>query len=249
MTVIKSKEEVQMMRRAGKVVAQVLERLKTAVSPGLMTKELNRIAEEELHRLGAKASFKGYRGYPASLCVSINEEIVHGIPSERRLLEGDIVSLDFGAFVDGFHGDAAITLGVGRISRQAAELLEVTEKALMLGIQMARNGTRLGDLSAAIQEYVEGHGFNVIREYCGHGIGRELHEDPQVPNFGLPGTGPVLRPGMTLAIEPMVTPGDWRTTVDRSDGWTVRTVDRSLAAHFEHTIAIGENGTEILTIL
>jgi len=249
MTVIKSREEVELMRHAGKVVAIVLERLRREVKPGIKTKLLNTVAEEELRKNGAKASFKGYRGYPASLCVSINEEIVHGIPDDRVLQEGDLVSLDFGAYIGGFHGDAAVTVGVGKISSQAEKLLAATEEALMVGIKRAVTGDRIGDISAAIQQHAEGQGFAVIREYCGHGIGRDLHEDPQVPNFGLPGTGQVLKNGMTVAIEPMVVTGDWHTVVDKKNKWTVRTVDNGLAAHFEHTIAIGEQEPEILTVI
>jgi methionyl aminopeptidase len=248
MTVIKSAEEVTIMRKAGKVVAAVLERLKKEVRPGVKTKQLDAIAADELTRRGAKASFKGYRGYPASLCVSINDEVVHGIPGERVIEEGDIVSLDFGAYVGGFHGDAAVTVGVGKIDARAQELLEVTEAALMAGIKAAQSGVYLGDVSAAIQTYVETRGFSVVREYCGHGIGRDLHEDPQVPNFGVPGKGPILKKGVTLALEPMVTNGDWRTRVD-DNKWTVRTADNSLAAHFEHTIAIGNAEPEVLTVL
>lgn len=248
MTVIKSTEELASMRRAGRVVAAVLERLKKEVKPGIKTKQLDMVVVDELRKWGAKASFKGYRGYPASLCVSVNDEVVHGIPGERVLQEGDVVSLDFGAYVDSFHGDAAITVGVGQISSKARELLDATEAALMEGIKAARGGAYLGDVSAAIQAYVEAKGFSVVREYCGHGIGRDLHEDPQVPNFGVAGKGPVLQKGITLAVEPMVTAGDWRTRLD-DNKWTVRTADNSLAAHFEHTIAIGNAEPEILTVL
>jgi methionyl aminopeptidase len=248
MTVIKSAEEVTIMRKAGKVVAAVLARLKKEVKPGVKTRQLDAIAVDELKKRGAKASFKGYRGYPASLCVSINDEVVHGIPGERVIKEGDIVSLDFGAYVDGFHGDAAVTVGVGKIDSKAQELLEVTEAALMAGIKTAHCGVYLGDVSAAIQTYVETRGFSVVKEYCGHGIGRDLHEDPQVPNFGLPGKGPILKEGVTLALEPMVTTGDWRTRID-DNKWTVRTADNSLSAHFEHTIAISNAEPEVLTVL
>jgi len=248
MTIIKSPEEVELMRKVGKIVGAILEKLSSEVKPGVKTRYLDSVAEAELKKAGAIASFKGYRGYPASLCVSINEEIVHGIPGERVLNEGDIVSLDFGAFLRGFHGDAAITVGVGNVSSQAKELLTVTKTALMLGIQAAKTGACLGDVSDTIQEYVEGKGLSVVREYCGHGIGRNLHEDPQVPNFGERGTGPTLKKGMTLALEPMVTMGDWRTKVDDKNKWTVSTIDNSLAAHFEHTIAIGETEPEILTL-
>jgi methionyl aminopeptidase len=248
MMVIKSDDEVAIMRKSGRVVAAVLERLKKEVKPGVKTKQLDTVAVDELRKWGAKASFKGYRGYPASLCVSINDEVVHGIPGGRVLQEGDIVSLDFGACLDGFHSDAAITVGIGKISAQAQKLLDVTEAALKVGIKMARHGYHLGDVSAAIQEYVGTRGFSVIREYCGHGIGRNLHEDPQVPNFGLPGTGPLLLKGVTLAVEPMVTAGDWRTRLDNNK-WTVHTIDNTLSAHFEHTIAIGNDEPEILTAL
>ncbi len=248
MTVIKSEEEIKIMRKAGKIVAAVLERLRREIKPGIKTRHLNAVAEGELKKLNAKASFKGYRGYPASLCVSINDEIVHGIPGERVLKEGDIVSLDFGAYFDGFHGDAAITVGVGKVSTTAQKLMDVTEKSLAIGIKEAHAGACLGDVSAAIQSYVETNGFSVVREYCGHGIGRDLHEDPQVPNFGTPGQGPILKRGLTLAIEPMVTTGGWRTKVN-GDKWTVCTADNSLAAHFEHTIAIGNAEPEILTVL
>jgi methionyl aminopeptidase len=218
------------------------------IKPGVKTSHLDSVAAGELKKYGAKASFKGYRGFPASLCVSVNDEIVHGIPGQRELNAGDIVSLDFGAVVDGFHGDGAITVGVGKISSEARELMSVTEAALMVGIKEARNGAHLGDVSAAIQNFAETRGFSVIREYSGHGVGRDLHEDPLVPNFGACGEGPVLRKGMTLAIEPMMTRGDWRTRV-AGNKWTVLTVDGSLAAHFEHTIAIGEDEAEILTLL
>jgi methionyl aminopeptidase len=248
MTVIKSPQEVAIMRQAGKIVAKTLQRLTEEIRPGIKTSHLDSVAASELKRYGAKASFKGYRGFPAYLCVSVNDEIVHGIPGERELNSGDIVSLDFGAIINGFHGDGAITVGVGRISSKAQELVDVTEAALMVGIKEARNGAHLGDVSAAIQNYVETSGFSVVREYSGHGVGRDLHEDPLVPNFGPPGEGPVLRKGMALAVEPMVTTGDWRTRL-AGNRWTVLTVDGSLAAHFEHTIAISEDEAEILTLL
>ncbi len=236
------------MRQAGRVVAAVLERLKEEIKPGVTTRHLDMVAMREVRKHGARASFKGYRGFPAHLCVSVNDEVVHGIPDERELREGDIVSLDFGAIVSGFHGDAAITVGVGRISALAEELVSVTRTALMAGIKVARCGGHLGDISAAIQSYVEGRGFSVVREYSGHGIGRDLHEDPLVPNFGLPGEGPLLQKGMTLAVEPMVTAGDWRTKV-APNRWTVLTADGSLAAHFEHTIVITDDEAEILTLV
>jgi len=248
MTVIKSAEEVAIMRKAGKIVAVILQRLKDEIKPGIQTKQLDCIAADELRKCGAKASFKGYHGYPAHLCVSINDEVVHGIPGDHALDEGDIVSLDFGAYYNGFHGDAAITVGVGKISADAQKLLDATENALMSGIRAASCGAYLGDVSAAIQEYVEKRGFSVVREYCGHGIGRELHESPQVANFGTRGKGPLLQKGMVLALEPMVNIGDWHTCVNE-DKWTVRTLDSSLSAHFEHTIAVNGAEPEILTAL
>ncbi len=248
MTILKSAEEVEIMRRAGRIVATVLEKLKEEVRPGIKTRSLDKIAERELKKLGARASFKGYMGYPASVCVSVNDEVVHGIPGDRMLKEGDIVSLDFGAYLDGFHGDSAITVGVGSISPLAQRLIQVTEDSLMKGVEAAREGGKLGDISAAVQEYVESCGFSVVKEYCGHGIGRDLHEDPQIPNFGNRGTGPVLKKGMTIAIEPMVNEGTWPTTVD-DNKWTVRTADGMLSAHFEHTIAIMNEEPEILTRL
>ena len=244
--IIKSDREIAIMRQAGRVVATVLEVLKLQVKPGMKTKELDIIAARELTRLGAKPSFKGYRGFPANLCVSVNDEIVHGIPGNRVLDEGDIVSLDFGAFLMGFHGDAAVTVGIGEISPQARQLLETTEGALKAGIAAAHPGLRLGDISAAIQNYAESRGCSVVREYTGHGIGREMHEEPQIPNFGQPGVGPVLKSGMTLALEPMVNAGDWRTRLG-DDHWTVLTGDGSLSAHFEHTIVITDGEAEVLT--
>ena len=246
--IIKSEREIAAIRQAGRVVAKVLEVLKLQVRPGIKTKELDIIAASELKRLGAKPSFKGYRGFPANLCVSVNDEIVHGIPGERVLAEGDIVSLDLGAIVNGFQGDAAITVGVGEISPEAKELMAATEGALNASIRAAHAEARLGDISAAIQHYAESRGYSVVREYTGHGIGREMHEEPQIPNFGLPGTGPVLKKGMTFALEPMLNAGDWRTRVD-SDHWTVRTADGSLSAHFEHTIAITDGEAEVLTLV
>lgn len=236
------------MRRAGRIVATVLEVLAKRIEPGMLTEELDAVTAHELSRHGAIASFKGYRGFPANLCVSVNDELVHGIPGKRVIEEGDIVSLDFGAIFQGFHGDAALTIGVGRISPQAKALLKATEGSLKAGIAAARSGARLGDISAAIQSYVESRGFSVVREYVGHGIGREMHEDPQIPNFGPPGQGPILQKGMTLALEPMVNVGGWRTKV-ADDNWTVTTADGSLSAHFEHTIAITDSEAEILTRL
>jgi methionyl aminopeptidase len=236
------------MRQAGKIVATVLAMLAEKIEPGLKTKELDVIAEREIKRLGGIPSFKGYRGYPASLCVSINDEIVHGIPGDRVLKEGDIVSLDLGAIYQGYQGDAARTVGVNGVSVQAKALMEATEKALQAGIEMARIKNRLGDISAAIQKYAESRGFSVVREYTGHGIGRQMHEEPLIPNFGTPGTGPVLKKGMTFAIEPMLNVGDWRTRLG-VNGWTVSTADGKLSAHFENTIVITDGEPGILTKL
>jgi len=236
------------MREAGRIVAAVLAALTRAIAPGMTTRELDAIAVRELKRHGAAASFKGYRGFPASICVSINDEVVHGIPGERLLQDGDIVSLDFGAYYRGFHGDAAVTVGVGNISLESRSLIEVTEGALRAGIAAACQGARLGDISAAIQSHVESRGFSVVREYVGHGIGRDMHEEPQIPNFGPPGQGPLLQNGMTIALEPMVNAGDWRTKVN-ADKWTVVTADGSLSAHFENTIAIDGAEPKILTQL
>ena len=244
--ILKSLSEIAAMRRAGMVVASILKILSKEIKPGMTTHQLDEIAVRELALYGATPSFKGYRGFPAALCVSINDEVVHGIPGERVIREGDIVSLDFGAMVDGFHGDAALTVGLGNISPQAKQLLEVTRSCLETGISVARAGAHLGDISAAIQHCAESRGLSVVREYAGHGIGREMHEEPQIPNFGPPGHGPILHKGMTLAIEPMVNIGGWETKV-KDDHWTVTTADNSLSAHFEKTIAITDGAAEVLT--
>jgi len=244
---IRSEREITAMRQAGKVVAIVLEILSGAIRPGMETKELDVIAGRELKKLGAKPSFKGYRGFPANLCVSVNDEIVHGIPGERVLKEGDIVSLDFGSIYDGFQGDAAVTVSVGEVKPETKRLMETTADALEAGIAKAYAGARLGDISAAVQRCAESGGYSVIREYTGHGIGRQMHEEPQIPNFGQPGTGPLLKKGMVLALEPMVSMGDWRTRLG-SDHWTVSTADGSLSAHFEHTVAITDAEAEVLTV-
>ena len=252
--VIKSDQEIAAMRQAGRIVATVLEVLKLQVRPGMKTKELDVIAARELERLVGKSSFKGYRGFPATVCVSVDDEIVHGIPGKRILREGDIVSLDFGAIFNGFHGDAAVTVGVGKVSLEAEKLMKTTESALEAGIAAAHAGARLGDVSAAIQNYAEARGYSVVREYTGHGIGREMHEEPQIPNcirppFGLmPGVGPELKKGMTFALEPMVNIGEWHTRIG-ADHWTVFTRDGSLSAHFEHTIAVTDGEPEVLTAL
>jgi methionyl aminopeptidase len=246
--IIKSDREINLMRQAGRIVATVLELLKWQLRPGMKTKELDTIAAIELEKLGAKSSCKGYHGFPANVCISVNDEIVHGIPGERILYEGDIVSIDLSANINGFHGDAAITVGLGEISLQAKELIETTEGALKAGINAAYPGARLGDISAIIQNYAESRGYSVVREYTGHGIGREMHEEPYIPNFGLAGTGPILKRGMTFALEPMVNIGDWHTRIG-DDQWTVLTVDKSLSAHFENTIAVTDAGPEVLTIV
>jgi len=246
--IIKSDREIAAMRQSGRIVATILGVLTGQVRPGMKTGELDIIIARELDRLGAKPSFKGYHGFPANLCVSVNSEVVHGIPGERILNEGDIVSLDFGAIFMGFQGDAAVTVGVGEINPQARQLIATTEGALKAGIAAAHPTARLGDISAAIQDYAESRGFSVVREYAGHGIGREMHEEPQIPNFGLPGTGPQLKKGMVLALEPMVNAGDWHTRLG-DDHWTVYTADGSLSAHFEHTIAITDGEPEVLTIV
>ena len=244
--VIKSDKEIDIMRQAGTIVAEVLKIFSENIKPGMKTKELDIIAEKELVRLGARPSFKGYHGFPANLCVSVNDEIVHGIPGEKFLNEGDIVSLDFGVIYNGFQGDAAVTVPVGEVSPEAKRLIEATRDSLESGIAAARAGATLGDVSAAIQRYAESKGYSVVREYTGHGIGHEMHEEPQIPNFGIPGTGPVLTKGMTLALEPMLNTGDCRTRL-AGDQWTVLTADGCLSAHFEHTIAINDDEPEVLT--
>ncbi len=249
---IKSPEEIAIMRQAGRINALALQAVREAIRPGVSTAELDAIAEEVIRRHGGKPAFKGYPGpypFPATITVCINEELVHGIPREDRIIqEGDIVSVDCGTIYKGFVADAAFTVGVGDISPLARKLLQVTEEALHRGIQQARPGRYTGDISAAIQAHVEKHGFHVVREYTGHGIGRWMHEDPAVPNFGEPGTGVLLRPGMVLALEPMVLVGTPETEV-LEDEWTVVSADGSLTAHFEHTVAVTEFGPQILTKL
>jgi methionyl aminopeptidase len=244
MVIIKSDEEIVIMRKCGKILAAILDKLRAEVRPGIKTGQLDIIMAEESGKRGVIPSFKNYRGFPANLCVSVNDEIVHGIPGERILQEGDIVSLDVGAKLNGFHTDAAITIGVGRISKEAGDLIAVTEGSLKSGIAQAINGALVDDISSAIQHYVESKGFSVVREYTGHGVGRDLHEEPQIPNFVV-GKGLLLRKGMTLAVEPMVNAGDWHTKL-AANQWTVLTADGSLSAHFEHTIAITDNEAEIL---
>ena len=236
------------MREAGRIVAEVLARLREKVAPDVTTAELDALAYQIIVGYGAEPSFKGYRGFPASLCVSVNEEVVHGIPGRRVLRQGDIVSLDVGAIYRGYQGDAAITLGVGEVNGAAQHLMEVAAEALQAGIARSRAGKRTGDISWAIQKCAERDGYAVVREYTGHGIGREMHEEPQIPNFGEPGRGVLLKPGMTFALEPMVTMGDYHTRV-LDDNWTVVTLDGKLSAHFEHTVAVTEEEPEILTRL
>jgi methionyl aminopeptidase len=246
--IIKSPNEIAIMRQAGKVLAKVLQVLTERVISGISTKELDDICAQELARHKVKPSFKGYRGFPANLCVSVNEEVVHGIPGDRILAEGDIVSLDVGTIYKGFQSDAAVTVGIGEISQEAKRLIEVTQDALWAGIAQARHGAHLGDVSSAIQLYAESRGFSVVREYTGHGIGRQMHEEPQIPNFGPSGQGTLLKKGMTLALEPMVNIGGSKTRVCDNQ-WTVVTADGSLSAHFEHTIAITDSEPEVLSAL
>ena len=245
--IIKSPREIEHLKRSNAIVAEVFQELGGAVLPGITTQELDQIAEKIILSKGAIPAFKGYRGFPATLCISINEEVVHGIPGQRRLKEGDIVSLDVGVNLNGYFGDAAITLPVGNIDKAARSLLEVTEKALYIGIEKARIGNRLFDISHAIQAWAEAHGFSVVRDFVGHGIGKNLHEEPQIPNFGPPHQGPRLEKGMVFALEPMVNEGTSEVKI-LSDGWTVVTADGKRSAHFEHTIAISDEKAEILSI-
>ena len=249
MIVIKSKNEIAIQREAGRIVAEAHQALRAKIKPGITTAELDAIAYEIITKRGATPSFKGYRGFPASICSSINEEVVHGIPSKKRVLqEGDIIAIDVGATLNGFVGDAAFTVGVGRVSDTAQRLIEATEGALMAGIAQARAGNHLDDVSGAVQDYAEARGFSVVREYVGHGVGRAMHEEPQIPNYRQGKRGPQLKAGMTLAIEPMINEGVWQTRTLR-DKWTVVTQDGKLSAHFEHSIAVTEGEPEILTIL
>ncbi|MDA1228284.1 MAG: type I methionyl aminopeptidase [SAR202 cluster bacterium Casp-Chloro-G4] len=248
---IKSAKEIEFMRRAGQIVADTKVRVKEAIRPGVTTGELDRIAEDYIRSVGAMPSFKGYKAggnipFSGTICASVNEEIVHGIPGNRVLNEGDILSVDFGAIAEGFHGDSAFTMGVGEISEEAQRLIDATRESLKQGIAQVKAGGRISDISHAVQTYAEGMGFSVVRQYVGHGIGRALHEEPQVPNYGEAGRGPMLKKGMTIAIEPMLNIGGWETE-QLDDGWTVVTADGSLSAHFEDTIAITQDGAEVLT--
>jgi methionyl aminopeptidase len=246
MIIYKSREEIETMDRCNRVVAQILAAVARAVAPGVTTADLDRLAERMCRDAAVRPAFKGYRGYPCVLCASVNEEVVHGIPSVKKVLrEGDIIGLDFGVVLEGYYGDAAVTVPVGRISREADDLLRVTRESLRRGIQAARPGARLSDISAAVQEHVESQGYSVVREFVGHGIGTSLHEDPQVPNYGTTGSGPVLKEGLALAIEPMVNVGGPAVRI-HADGWTASTVDGSLSAHFERSIAITEDGPLVL---
>ena len=242
MIVFKTPEEVEFMAKASRMVAEALQILKKEVRAGISTDELDRLAEDAIRSRGGIPAFKGYRNYPKTLCASVNEQVVHGIPSDRRLMDGDIIGLDLGAIVGGFYGDSAVTVPVGSVSSDAQRLIRVTEEALLLGIKQAVVGNRLSDISHAVQEHVENAGFSVVTEFVGHGIGRQLHEEPQVPNYGKPGQGPRLQPGMVLAIEPMVNMGKSMVRI-LDDRWTAVTQDGSLSAHFEHTIAIQAQGS------
>lgn len=248
MIVQKSKREIEKMRRAGKLVGETHAFLKKLIKPGITTKELDQAAEEFIRKHNGLPAFKGYHGFPGSICASINEVVVHGIPGLKKLKDGDIISIDIGTIVDGYYGDGAKTYPVGDISEEAKELIRVTKQSFYEGIKFAKKGYRLSDISHAIQSYVEKQGFSVVRDYVGHGIGQNMHEDPQIPNFGPPGMGPRLRAGMILAIEPMVNAGGYHVKV-LSDNWTVVTVDNRLSAHYEHTVLITEGEPELLTIV
>lgn len=248
MVILKLPDEIEKARASNRIVAEVLSRLREKVKPGVTTRELNKLAEEVTEKRGAKPAFKGYRGFPYSLCTSVNDQVVHGMPSERVLVEGDIIGIDFGVYHHGYFGDAAITLPVGKVDKKALMLMQVTEQSLYAGIEQIRAGNRLGDISASVQGKVEIAGFSVVRDYVGHGVGKNLHEDPQIPNYGKKGRGVLLKTGMILAIEPMVNEGDYKVRV-LPDGWTVVTVDGSLSAHFEHSVAITDKGPDILSKL
>ncbi len=246
MIIRKSKREIEKMRASGQIVADTLRKVIDMVEPGITPAELDRMAEANIRSKGATPTFKGYRGFPATLCTSINEEVVHGIPSDRALRDGDIISVDCGATLDGYVGDSAVTIPVGDVGPEIEHLLQITEASLFAGIEAARLGNRLADISAAIEHTITPHGYGIVRDYCGHGVGRQLHEQPQVPNFGRPGTGPRIRAGWCLALEPMVNLGT-HEVVTLDDGWTVVTEDRRPSAHFEHSIAITTDGPVILT--
>lgn len=246
MIILKSQEEIEKIAEACRIVAKTLDAIKNIIRPGITTKEIEDFADLYIRKNGAVAAFKGYRGYPASICTSVNNEVIHGIPSKRVLKEGDILSIDLGVYKDGFYGDGAVTFPVGRIAPEIERLLRTTEEALYIGIENARVGKRVSDISHSIQKHVESNGFSVVRSFVGHGIGRNLHESPQIPNFGPPGQGPRLRPGMTLAIETMVNAGSYDVLI-LDDGWTVVTVDGKPSAHFEHTVVVTTDKPKILT--
>ncbi len=243
---IKTPEEIKIMAEGGKILAQIMKELEKNVRPGIATKELDRLAESLIFKFGGKCSFKGYDGFPSCLCVSVNEQIVHGVPSEKILKEGDIIGLDLGVFFKGFHNDMAITVSVGKVDAETQKLIETTKKALEMGIEKVKPKNRIGDISEAVQNFVERQGFNVVRELCGHGIGKEIHEDPKILDYGKAGTGPEIKEGMVLCIEPMVTVGNWRLKKS-ADGFGFETADGSLSCHFEHTIAVTKNGCQVLT--
>jgi methionyl aminopeptidase len=248
MVILKSPEEIEKLRKSNRIVAEVLRDIVDRVKPGVTTSELDRLSGELAEKKGAKPAFKGYRGYPYALCTSVNAEVVHGMPSDRRLKEGDILSIDFGVDYKGYFGDAAVTVPVGAVSDDALRLMRITEESLYKAIEVAKVGNRLGDISGAVQSHVEAAGYAVVRDFVGHGIGRMLHEEPQVPNYGIRGRGIELKAGMVLAIEPMVNEGTYKVRV-LSNGWTVVTQDGKLSAHFEHSVAITQNGPEILSQL
>ena len=247
MIVLKTNREIGYMRDAGKIVGQTLQELKKAIVPGVTTLELDRIADQYIRHAGAIPAFKGYGGFPANICTSINEQVVHGIPGSRQLKDGDVISLDVGTKLNRYYGDAAITIPVGDVDAEVIKLLSVTEQALNKGIEQAVAGNRLSDISHAVQLYAESHGYGVVRDYVGHGIGQRMHEDPQIPNYGPPGRGPLLKNGMTLAIEPMINLGTPDVEV-LSDDWTVITADGKISAHFEHTVAVTDGEPLILTL-
>jgi methionyl aminopeptidase len=243
---LKAKREIEIIKANGRIVAETLELMKEKLKPGVKTKELDRWAEDFIRKQGARPAFKGYRGFPASICVSIDNEVVHGIPGDRRIEEGQVISVDVGVFKDNYYADGAFTFSVGQISNKAQRLIQITQQALKGGLEIVKEGRFLSDVSYAIQSFVEKNGFSVVRDLVGHGIGMNMHEDPQIPNFGPPGQGPILKKGMVLAIEPMVNAGSFEIEV-REDNWTIVTKDGSLSAHFEHTVAVTENGAMILT--
>lgn len=247
--VLRSRKQIDLMRDANKLVAETFEVLREKVGPGMTTRELDRLAEEHIRKAGALPAYKGYRGFPATICVAPNNVICHGFPDDKPLKEGDILGLDIGVQLRGWYGDSCVTLPVGQITPEAQRLLDVAREAMWRGIQAARPGNRLGDIGAAIQTFVESNGFSVVREYTGHGVGQRLHDEPTILHYGKPGTGLRIQPGMTFTIEPMVNVGGYATVLDKRDNWTVRTADGSLSAQFEHTIAIGDAGPEVLSVL